>query len=175
MLLLTSASHIIRHECPGRRYRIVDAVQIFTGITFCLLGLLDIGRRTIIFSFAIVDNDVIVTLNHSAPIYTVVIEQWAVAVIAISFSIMLVATLVSGVPIGIHVEETALTSSMIIRIEHRLYSVYYDVAIAEKRLRRFNVDGMHLSQSPRCRACTYKARESSSVLLHSPIRYAKRV
>lgn len=105
VLLLISASHIIRHERPGRRYRFVDAVQIFTGITFCLLGLLDIGQRNIIYSITIVDNAVVVKLNHSVPIYTVVIEQWAVAVIAISFSIMLVATLVSKVPIGINVEE----------------------------------------------------------------------
>lgn len=57
-----------------------------------------------------------------------------------------------------------MTSSLITHIEHRLLSVYYDVVIAEERLRKFNIDAKcTLVYLPRCKACTYKARESFSV------------
>ena len=64
----------------------VEAVQILVATALCFLGFLNTGSKHLTFDFVEVDGEAhLASASRPAPIFSLVIEQWAIGVIAMTF------------------------------------------------------------------------------------------
>lgn len=76
----------------GRKMRIIEISEMATGVALALLGLLDIGDTRLEFD---INADVLPQINPP-PIYTLLITNWALPLIALTYGVLCILQKVSN-------------------------------------------------------------------------------